>query len=293
VKHFFISYNKADRAWAEWIAWVLEEAGYSTVIQAWDFGPGSNFVLEMDKAEKEAERTMALPSPDYLASVFTQSEWAAAFAKDPTGEKRTVVPVRVRECKLEGLLAQIVYTDFVGRSEIQARESLLGVAANYSESLGAGLNQAASLLNRLGNYLHCRAQLTEAEQTLRRALAVDEKLGGPDHPDVARDSDNLGTVLIDKRDLTGALSFSQRAIAINEKRYGPDDPNVARNANHIGVILKELGDLDGALRHARRSLAVGEKVYGMNHPDVANRSNNLGTILREKGDLEAALRYMH
>ena len=47
MKDFFISYTKTDKAWAEWIAWTLEAAGYSTVIQAWDFRPGSNFVLEM------------------------------------------------------------------------------------------------------------------------------------------------------------------------------------------------------------------------------------------------------
>jgi len=128
VKHFFISYNKADREWAVWIAWALEEAGYSTIIQAWDFGPGSNFVLEMDRAAKEAERMIAVLSPDYLAALFTQPEWAAAFAQDPTGEKRMLVPVRVRDCKLEGLLAQIVYTDLVGKNEIQAREMLVAAA---------------------------------------------------------------------------------------------------------------------------------------------------------------------
>ena len=36
-KDFFISHNKADKAWAEWIAWELEAAGYSTILQAWDF----------------------------------------------------------------------------------------------------------------------------------------------------------------------------------------------------------------------------------------------------------------
>ncbi len=29
MKDFFISYNRADRQWAEWIGWQLEEAGYS------------------------------------------------------------------------------------------------------------------------------------------------------------------------------------------------------------------------------------------------------------------------
>jgi hypothetical protein len=35
---FFISYTKADQGWAEWIAWQLEQAGYSTVLQAWAWG---------------------------------------------------------------------------------------------------------------------------------------------------------------------------------------------------------------------------------------------------------------
>ncbi len=44
-KDFFISYNGKDKDWAEWIAWQLEEAGYSVIIQVWDFRPGGNFVF--------------------------------------------------------------------------------------------------------------------------------------------------------------------------------------------------------------------------------------------------------
>src|SRR6266436_5555355 len=91
-KDFSISYNKADRLWAEWIAWQLEAAGYSTVLQAWDFRPGSNFVLEMDKAAVEAERTIAVLSPNYLKALYTQPEWSAAFRRDPTGEKGYLLP---------------------------------------------------------------------------------------------------------------------------------------------------------------------------------------------------------
>jgi hypothetical protein len=49
-KDFLISYNTADQAWAEWIAWQLEAAGYSIHFDAWDVRPGMNFVLEMDRA---------------------------------------------------------------------------------------------------------------------------------------------------------------------------------------------------------------------------------------------------
>lgn len=46
MKDFFISYNQGDRIWAEWIAWRLEEAGYSVVIQASDFRLGYNFIYD-------------------------------------------------------------------------------------------------------------------------------------------------------------------------------------------------------------------------------------------------------
>jgi len=76
---FFISYNKADISWAEWITWQLKEAGYTTLLQAWDFRPGSNFVLEMNRAASEIKRTIAVLSPDYLNALYTHPEWAAAF----------------------------------------------------------------------------------------------------------------------------------------------------------------------------------------------------------------------
>jgi TIR domain len=72
MKDFFVSYNSKDLTWAEWIAWELEEAGYSIVIQSWDFRPGGNFVLEMQKASSEAERTIAVLSPNYLGAQFTE-----------------------------------------------------------------------------------------------------------------------------------------------------------------------------------------------------------------------------
>ncbi|NIM11037.1 MAG: TIR domain-containing protein [Candidatus Aminicenantes bacterium] len=116
-KDFFISYNRNDEKAAEWIAWQLEEAGYTTFIQAWDFRPGNNFVAEMDKAVKKCERTIAVLSENYLQSGFTKAEWTAAFAKDPTGEKRLLIPIRVKDCDVEGLLGQIIYIDLVVKED--------------------------------------------------------------------------------------------------------------------------------------------------------------------------------
>lgn len=123
--HFFISYNQADRPWAEWIAWHLEEAGYTTIIQAWDFRPGLNFVQQMQQAVQEAERTITVLSTNYLEALYTYPEWEAAFQQDPRGEKGILVLVRIQECKPPGLLGLISYIDLVGLDETAAHQTLL------------------------------------------------------------------------------------------------------------------------------------------------------------------------
>jgi hypothetical protein len=92
----FVSYTHEDAAWAEWIAWQLERAGYPTTLQAWDSRPGNDFVAWMDRAIREADRVVAVLSPAYeQAASFTVPEWTAALGRDPTGELGVLVPVRV------------------------------------------------------------------------------------------------------------------------------------------------------------------------------------------------------
>lgn len=122
---FFISYTGVDQRWAEWIAYVLEEEGFSVIIQAWDFRPGTNFVLEMQKASETAERTIMVLSPDYLKSQFASPEWAAAFGADPQGMSRRLIPVLVQPCQPKGLLTSIVQIRVAGLDEAGARRTLL------------------------------------------------------------------------------------------------------------------------------------------------------------------------
>lgn len=124
-QQFFVSYTQSDRPTAEWIAWQLEAAGYSVVIQAWNFRPGQDFVQAMDEAAKQADRTLAVLSPAYLQSEFAGAEWRAAFAQDPSGTRGLLLPVRVLPCHPEGLLGQIVYIDLVGTDKDEARRRLL------------------------------------------------------------------------------------------------------------------------------------------------------------------------
>ena len=133
-RDFFISYNGEDHQWAEWLAWVLEENGYATYIQEWDFRPGQNFVLAMQQASTTANRTLLVLSGSFLRSLFPQPEWAAAFATDPTGQGTRLIPVRVQPCQPDGLLSSIIYIDLVDCEETEAERRLLrGVRAGRAK----------------------------------------------------------------------------------------------------------------------------------------------------------------
>ncbi|MDQ3981013.1 MAG: FxSxx-COOH system tetratricopeptide repeat protein, partial [Actinomycetota bacterium] len=99
--------------------------GFTTVLQAWDFRPGSNFAVDMHDALRRSDRVLALLSEAYLASAFAASEWAAAFATDPTGRQGRLLPVRVGECQPDGLLHGVVYVDLVGGDPEEAKRRLL------------------------------------------------------------------------------------------------------------------------------------------------------------------------
>jgi len=144
------------------------------------------------------------------------------------------------------------------------------------------------ILNDLAVSLALAGDYAAAEPLSRRALAIDEKVLGPDHPEVATALGNLASLLQDKGDYAGAEPLFRRALAIDEKKLGPDHPLVATGANNLGLLLKDEGNYEGAESLFRRALAIDEKALGPDHPGLAIDLSNLASILARKGDYAGA-----
>jgi hypothetical protein len=132
AKDFFVSYTGADQAWAEWIADQLEAAGYATVLQAWDFRPGENFILRMNQALAEAERVLAVLSPRYFTSSYAADEWTAALVR-AAGEADRLLTVRIEPCALPPLFANRIYIDLAGLDEQAALDQACDVCLSYTD----------------------------------------------------------------------------------------------------------------------------------------------------------------
>ena len=125
----FISHAGADRAWAEWVAWQLDHAGYAVELDVWDWAAGQNFVMAMSNALERCDRVVALFSAAYFdRSRYTGEEWSASLVHAPVPDRGRLVPVRIEDVpsgQVPAILRTLTYRDLFGLAEGDARQVLL------------------------------------------------------------------------------------------------------------------------------------------------------------------------
>ena len=170
----------------------------------------------------------------------------------------------------------------------RSRAALSAGAGDRREEPWSRSSHVATRLNNLALLLKATNRLSEAEPLYRRALAIDEKSLGPDHPHVATDLNNLALLLRDTSRLSEAEPLLQRALAIDEKSLGPDHPDVATSLNNLAKVLQDTNRLHEAEPLYRRALAIQEKSLGPDHPDIATSLDNLAGLLQNTDRLHEA-----
>jgi tetratricopeptide (TPR) repeat protein len=150
-------------------------------------------------------------------------------------------------------------------------------------------------LNSLAGLLHRTNRLEEAEQLMRRALAIEETVieeTDLEETDLEETSSaeliNLALLLADTNRLEEAESLLKRALAIIEASLGPDHPEVATTLNNLAAVLLETSRLEEAESLLKRALTIEEESFGPNHPKVAPTLNNLAILLQKTNRLSEA-----
>ncbi len=102
-------------------------------------------------------------------------------------------------------------------------------------------------MSQLGALLWAKALHAEAEPLMRRALAIDERSFGADHPNVATDLNNLAALLQATNRLAEAEPLSRRMVGIFldfTHMTGHEHPHLQTALANYSGILKELGRSD-------------------------------------------------
>ncbi|MFD4745256.1 FxSxx-COOH system tetratricopeptide repeat protein, partial [Streptomyces rubiginosohelvolus] len=132
----FVSYVGADRAWAEWVAWHLREAGHRVELDVWDWRTGDNFIERMDRALGRATAVVALFSSSYFDRArWTREEWTSAVAR-----RRRLVPLTIEPVdggEVPDILAAVIRKDLHGLDEQAAITALREAVAGPTGPLTA------------------------------------------------------------------------------------------------------------------------------------------------------------
>jgi tetratricopeptide (TPR) repeat protein/two-component sensor histidine kinase len=211
-------------------------------------------VLQTRRAEQEAARADA--AAHFLEGLFKASDPRQAKGAPPTA----------RELLRRG-------TDRLGK-ELRDQPLL-----------------RARLLDTLGGIHTSLGLFDEARPLLAEALAIRERLRGPEHPEVAETLVRLGALarLSGKGD---AVPLFRRALAIREAGVGPESPEVAEVLNDLGTSLAGNRQFDEAETTLRRTLTLQERLWGGRDPRVAKTLHNLSGIAFYRGRLDDAERLL-
>ena len=147
--------------------------------------------------------------------------------------------------------------------------------------------EAAYLLHNTASYLDDRARYGEAEPLYQRALAISERLQGPDHPNTASNLNNLAVLYMNHGKYEQAEPLLQRAVAIRERVLGRDHPDTAQSFDNLATLYYQW-KFEQAEPFYQRALAIRERVLGPDHPDTAQSLDNLATLYSHQGKFEQA-----
>jgi len=148
--------------------------------------------------------------------------------------------------------------------------------------------EAAHLLSRTALYLNTHALYKQAELLCERALAIREKLLGPEHPDIATNLNNLAEVYREQGKYELAEPLYLRAFVICEQHLGPEHPLAATSLNNLALLYQAQGKYGQAEPLYEYALAICERLLGQEHPTTVNSLNNLATLYRAQGKYELA-----
>jgi tetratricopeptide (TPR) repeat protein len=150
------------------------------------------------------------------------------------------------------------------------------------------LMEAANLLYRVGHYLQECARYEEAEPLYRRALAIDKKQFGAEHPYIATTLNNLALLYTAQGRYEEAEPLYREVLTIDEKTLGKEHPHVAAVLNNLADFYLYLHKYEEAKPLYLRAHTIAEKTLGKEHHYTATIMSNLASLYHAQGNYNEA-----
>ena len=122
----------------------------------------------------------------------------------------------------------------------------------------------------------------------RQALAGQQHVLGPGHPDVLTSMVNLSNWLGELGQHEAAVAMAQQGLWARLRVLGPEHPYTLTSMANLSTHLTHLGQREAAANMAGQALEARQRVLGREHPDTLTSMVNLSNQLAGLDQHEAA-----
>jgi tetratricopeptide (TPR) repeat protein len=140
----------------------------------------------------------------------------------------------------------------------------------------------------LAEQLHLAGDFTESEKVYERALDVQRRRRGADHPDLVTSLRGLARLHLSRGNAAAALVRFRQALEIRTNALGDNHPDTAESLNDLASLQQQLGDLLTAEALFRRALVIRRECLEANHPETLTSQHNLALVLAGRGETAEA-----
>jgi tetratricopeptide (TPR) repeat protein/tRNA A-37 threonylcarbamoyl transferase component Bud32 len=146
----------------------------------------------------------------------------------------------------------------------------------------------AALRTTIGNTFYLLGAFGPAETHLRRALALQQSLLGPEHHDTLDTMSSLAELCWAAGKLDDSIDLGRRTLATAKKTLGTNDKLTMTCMNNLSLALQRQGRLAEAESLCRATLDIRRRSLGQEHPYTLNALNNLARQLMDQGKARQA-----
>jgi eukaryotic-like serine/threonine-protein kinase len=181
-----------------------------------------------------------------------------------------------------------VNANALGRPEQAEVWARVATAFLTRSDVEEGLPTANVLIER-GALHRVRGDYPAAEADFARALAIRERVLGPENLQTLVALGNVAVSQFDRSDYDAATATLEQVIAGRTRVLGPDHPQVARALMTLAAAKGVEQKYDEGIALLQRALAIEEQVSGVDSPGLVQTLHNLGTMHDYAGDYDAAI----
>jgi eukaryotic-like serine/threonine-protein kinase len=201
---------------------------------------------------------------------------------------------RDRAERVTGLLVEMfdvsdpMITQGARSDTLRVREFLLRSQRAMVNRLDSEPLLQADIMHMYGRLFGNLDETEKALEMTERAHETRLSLLGPDHPDVARSLDYLGTIYQGQGEYARADSLFVAAIDVRRRALGTRHVETAESINNLGVLYAIQGLYDQGRPLIQEGLNLRRELLGPRHLEVAQSLNNLAVAIWAEGDAAGA-----